>query len=442
MGNVALLLKEAGHEVKGSDANPYPPMSTQLEEAGVLLFDGYGPDRLEEGFVPDVQVVSNVLSKDHPEVLKGRELKMEAMSFPQILERFILPGRDSYVVAGTHGKTTTASLLSQLIKEEGAGYFIGGVLKDGSPGIHLGQEAGPFVLEGDEYDTAYFDKHSKFLHYGPKVLILTHLEWDHVDIFPTFDHMLDEFRTLIGLLPLGGLLVYCGDHEVLRELAKEYEGEKISYGIGEQNDARIVKTEGKNGLNRVWIDGPDGELILETLLVGKIYHLNALAAFLAASYGGGFDRKALNERLKDQRGAKRRLEVLKEDSGLVISDFAHHPTAVKETLEICRENRPELELIAVFDPRNATSRRSVFEERMGDALKGADKVILAPVQEDGRLKIEERLDGERLAKRIGAQARSHREAGVFIEDVLSSISPKSQVVIMSCGACHGLFDRL
>jgi UDP-N-acetylmuramate: L-alanyl-gamma-D-glutamyl-meso-diaminopimelate ligase len=442
MGNVALLLREAGHQVKGSDANTYPPMSTQLEEAGILLFDGYGPERLNERFVPDVQVISNVLSKDHPEVLAGVEAGIESLSFPQVLEQFILPGRVPYVVAGTHGKTTTASLLSQLLKEEGAGYFLGGILKDGSSGIHLGSEGAPFVMEGDEYDTAYFDKHSKFLHYRPKVLILTHLEWDHVDIFPTFEDMLSEFRALIALLPEDGLLVYCGDHEVLRELAENFSGKKVSYGLVRMNDVYLEKVQKKDGLNSLSLGGPLGGIKLETPLIGKIYHLNAMAAFLAANLGGGYPSEALVERLSLQRGAKRRLEVLKPEPNLVISDFAHHPTAVKETLEICRESHPELKLVAVFDPRNATSRRSVFEERMSEALGLADRVILAPVHQDHRLNPEERLDGDRLASRIGGKARAHVESEEFVQDVLNSISAENLVLIMSCGACHGLFDEL
>lgn len=442
MGNVALLLKEAGHEVKGSDASAYPPMSTQLQDAGVLLFEGYGPDRIRDGFEPDIQVVSNVLSKDHPEVVEGKRLGIKALSFPEVLEQFILPDRDSYVVAGTHGKTTTASLLSQLMKEEGCGYFVGGILKDGTAGVHLGKKGAPFVLEGDEYDTAYFDKHSKFLHYGPKVLILTHLEWDHVDIFPTFDHMLREFRSLIYLLPSDGVLVYCGDHHELRELADLYEGNSVAYGFEKSNDFQISQVEKFEGTNQVTITEKMGSFTMETPLDGDIYHLNALAAFLAASLGGGLPRDLLNKRLRTLDGAKRRLELIKTTPGIVISDFAHHPTAVRETLKICRQNRPEMNLVAVFDPRNATSRRSVFEKQMGESLSLADRVILAPVHQDHRLTEEERLDTDKLAESIGSKARSHTDGPAFVEEVLDQIGPETQVVIMSCGACYGLFERL
>ena len=442
MGNVACLLKELGHEVKGSDANVYPPMSDQLKDLGVPILNGYGADQLEALFIPEIQVVSNVLSKDHPEVLAGQAMGLEQISFPQVLERFILPGRQSYVVAGTHGKTTTSSILSQLLKASGAGCFVGGVMKSGEPGCRLGEQKGPFVLEGDEYDTAFFDKHSKFLHYAPQVLLLTHLEWDHVDIFPTFEDMKKEFRSLLELLPEHGLLVYCGDHSVLKELQQRYSGRSMSYGMGEDNDVVLESSLAVDDRFELKLKTPWGQKVISTSMVGKIYHLNLVGAWLSAHLGSDVSWEELQHRLGDFSGAQRRMEVLCREPALVISDFAHHPTAISETIQLVKEAWPDERLLAVFDPRNATSRRNVFEARLVEALDLADLIKIGPPPEDHRLLESEKLDVLTLAEKIGDKAVGYLSSDLFVSDILDEQKRGGVILVMSCGACHGLLDKL
>jgi UDP-N-acetylmuramate: L-alanyl-gamma-D-glutamyl-meso-diaminopimelate ligase len=442
MGNVACLLKELGHEVKGSDANVYPPMSDQLKDLGIAILNGYGENQLSALFDPEIQVISNVLSKDHPEVLAGQAMGLEQVSFPQALKRFILPGRQSYVVAGTHGKTTTSSILSELLKASGAGCFVGGVMKSGEPGCRLGDLKSPFVLEGDEYDTAFFDKHSKFLHYSPKVLLLTHLEWDHVDIFPTFEDMKKEFRALLKLLPENGLLIYCGDHPVLEELRQDFFGRSLSYGLNSSNDVVLESSGSVDQHFELQLKSPWGQKYISTSMIGRIYHLNLIGAWLSAHLGSEIPWPELQSRLGDFSGAQRRMEILSREPALVISDFAHHPTAIAETIQLVKEAWPKERLVAVFDPRNATSRRNVFESRLVEALGLADLVRIGPAPEDHRLAESEKLDVLALANKIGTKARGYACPEQFCDDIIHERDQGGIILVMSCGACHGLLDKL
>jgi UDP-N-acetylmuramate: L-alanyl-gamma-D-glutamyl-meso-diaminopimelate ligase len=442
MGNVACLLVDAGHDVKGSDGKLFPPMSEQLERSAVTCFSSYGESRLEQGFTPEIQVVANVLSSTHEEVLAGKALGLRQMSFPEVLEEYVLPNRKPYVVAGTHGKTTTSAILSHLLKGCGAGCFVGGVMKDGSAGCRLGREGAPFVLEGDEYDTAFFDKHSKFLHYAPQVLVLTHLEWDHVDIFPTFEHMLSEFKALLSLMPKDGKVVYCGDHPVLCDLVEGVSCSTISYGFNASNDVQIQGARVEGEWNKLMLSFQGDEICIETKFIGKIYHLNLVGAWCAAHFGEGIAHGELQHVLGSFAGARRRLEVLSGADPVLISDFAHHPTSVAETLSLVRENWPLGKLIAVFDPRNASSRRRTFELQLGEALALADEVHLAPPPLDSKLSEGEKLDVVALSSSIGAHAFGYEDGDEFVRSVVRAAQPGAVVLVMSCGACYGLLQCL
>lgn len=442
MGNVALLLKSLGHEVKGSDQNAFPPMSTMLEEEGIKILDGYSESNVTSGFEPDVQVIANALSRTNPECDLAERSSWQRVSFPEVIEKWILPGRESYVVAGTHGKTTTSSLLAQMLEPENAGSLIGGIMKNGSPGCRLGGSGAPFVLEGDEYDTAWFDKHSKFLHYCPKYLILTHLEWDHVDIFPTFDDMIAEFQTLLKLIPKDGCVLYCGDVPELVELMQGFQGKAMSYGFGESCDWRCVSQKKEGSLTRLEIKHGTSTSYLKTPLFGELYHLNLLAAFAMVRSTTELSLEKIQEQMLTFAGAKRRLELLRDEDFLLYSDFAHHPTAIEATLKALVEEYPEKKVLAIFDPRNATSRRNVFEKQLADSFRVAHQVIIAPPHADKKLEESEKLNSEHLAELIGSQAKGFRQECEFKEAALNSAKNHDIVVVMSCGSCYGIIPEL
>jgi UDP-N-acetylmuramate: L-alanyl-gamma-D-glutamyl-meso-diaminopimelate ligase len=315
-------------------------------------------------------------------------------------------------------------------------------MKDGAPGCRLGGEGKPFVLEGDEYDTAFFDKHSKFLHYAPQVCVLTHLEWDHVDIFPHFEDMVAEFEALVKLLPPHGKIIYCGDHDVLKRLVSDAPCPTMSYGFEDHNDVVLHAVERVDGIQQLTVQFRDQEVCIRTKLMGRIYYLNLVGAWCAAHWGEEMGHDELQRELGDFAGARRRLEVIREDDRVLISDFAHHPTSVQETISIVKENWPDLKLIAIFDPRNATSRRKIFEDRLVEALALADEVHLAPPPLDKRLDESERLDVVELSHRIGKKAFGYESGEDFVEAVLKASSPECVVLVMSCGSCYGCIQRL
>lgn len=438
MGNVALLCARAGHQVKGSDQNAFPPMSDLLAQEGIPVFSGYEASHVEREFTPDVQVISNALSRNNPEAALAERSNWKRMSFPEVLEKFFLPGRESFVVAGTHGKTTTSAALAEILKPYGAGCFIGGGTRDGQAGVRLGEASAPFVLEGDEYDTAWFDKGAKFLHYRPKRCILTYLEWDHVDIYPDFEKMKDAFRDLIRLIPADGTVLCSSSCELLRPLAKEGSAAVFSYGWNGSDDIRIeVLQSGLEG-SLFRLHAPWGVEEYRTPMAGKIYIENLTAAISAARmWGAGFSE--VLDRLRNFQGMKRRLENLRpDDPNPVYSDFAHHPTAIQATIQVLKDLYPGKKIRAVFDPRNATSRRSVFHDRLVSSLGVADAVIIGPPFHDARLKDDEKLDAVKLAADIGDHAVAMKDEEELKRALLGPSPDNTVTVLMSCGAFFGI----
>ncbi len=443
MGNVAMLLAEAGHEVKGSDERFFPPMSDELRARGIPILEGYKAENLMALFTPDVQVITNALSRDHVEAAGGRERGWRVLSFPEVLEEFILPGRKVFVVAGTHGKTTTTSLLARLLESEGAGWLVGGVLRSGEPGCRLGQPKAPFAIEGDEYGTSWFDPRAKFLHYRPRWALLTHLEWDHLDIYPSFAAMQEPFRELLRLVPGEGGLIYCSDVPELRKLVEPFAGRKIAYGTDASADFRLARviSQDARGSRVVFAEG-GREVELETPLAGGIYLMNLLGA-AAAARTAGVGWEEIGRRARDLYGAKRRLEPLRRgDPFHLYSDFAHHPTAVRETLKVLRELHPGAPLWAIFDPRNASSRRNAFHALYAEVFRWADRVILGPPHPDAKLADDQRMDVKKLAADIGRQAQgcsSERELRACFQE---PVPPGTVLAVMSCGAFFGLPGEL
>jgi UDP-N-acetylmuramate: L-alanyl-gamma-D-glutamyl-meso-diaminopimelate ligase len=448
MGSLAGLLKAAGQEVRGSDENVYPPMSTQLAEQGIHVYQGFRPENLE--WQPERVVVGNVCRKDHVEVLAAQARGLTLTSFPALLSELFLAERHSLVVAGTHGKTTTASLASFILHDAGRdpSFLLGGVPLDFGRGWRLGQ-GDAFVVEGDEYDTAFFDKGSKFLHYRPRTAILTSVELDHVDIFKDLDAVKDAFRKFVALIPADGLLVVAQSSPHALDVARAARCRVVTYGIRPEFDADYtadIINGTKNGrqLFEVRARG-EGLCLFETGLVGRHNLENALGV-IAALHGVGLEPAEIARGLRRFSGVKRRQEVRGVAQGvIVIDDFAHHPSAVKVTLQGIRERFGRGRLTAVFEPRSATSRRAVFQTEYAAAFADADEVVLAPLHAPEKVPAGERLDVERLCRDLrqrGTAAHLFPAVDQMVEHICNTVHPGEIVVVMSSGGFGGLHDKL
>jgi UDP-N-acetylmuramate: L-alanyl-gamma-D-glutamyl-meso-diaminopimelate ligase len=409
MGNAALLARAAGHEVLGADSGVYPPMSTVLADAGIALHEGYDPERLKL-LAPDLVVIGNAMSRGNPEVewlLDSRALSFT--SLPAMLHDFVLKGRRNLVICGTHGKTTTTALTAFLLREAGRdpGFLIGGVPIDPPVGSHLGAAADPFVIEGDEYDSAFFDKRSKFIHYAPHIAALNNLEFDHADIFRDLADVQRTFSHLARIVPRGGHIVFNGDDANLGALGPMPWTNVVRVGVEEKNDVRILDfaEEAEASTFRLTWRGQAWAKVRWPL--NGLY--NARNAAMAATVAG----LALNasnpatlklEALARFRGVKRRQELLLRTPALtVIEDFGHHPTALAETLHSFRARFPAARLTAVFEPRSNTARTKTLQHGFMRALTQADEVYLGAVSRPEKLKAEERFDAEAVAEHLEAQ---------------------------------------
>jgi UDP-N-acetylmuramate: L-alanyl-gamma-D-glutamyl-meso-diaminopimelate ligase len=405
MAPLACLLQEQGHRVKGTDGPLYPPMSTLLERAGIRPEVGYDPAHLEPR--PDLIIIGNAIRRDNPEAAEAERLGLSIVSMPQALARFFLSRHRPLVVAGTHGKTTTTAMAAWVYADCGAdpGYLIGGAPRDLPGSFHdgLGER---FVIEGDEYNAAYFDRGPKFLHYMPETLILTSVEYDHADLYPSPEILWEAYSKLLRLLPEDGLLVACGDDAKIRELAGLARCRVLFYGLDPSNELHPESIEATAEGSRVRIrdaeGGESGMVEVPLNLAGGHNVSNALAVWAAARRDGlaAADVAAAFARF---HGVKRRLEELGTARGVtVVDDFAHHPTAVEKTLGALRQRYPGRRLVVLFEPRSLTAGRRFFHEPYRQAFACADRVLLAPIFHAGRLSDEERLDFGALAEELTA----------------------------------------
>ncbi len=425
MGNAALLVREAGHQVLGADTGVYPPMSTVLAEAGIDLHEGYSPERLKT-LAPELVVIGNAMSRGNPEVewlLDSRAIPF--ISLPAMLNEFVLKQRRNIVVCGTHGKTTTTAMTSFLLRENGRdpGFLIGGVPIDPPMGNHLGAASDPFVIEGDEYDSAFFDKRSKFIHYAPTVAVLNNLEFDHADIFRDLADVQRTFSHLTRIVPRSGCIVMNGDDDNLAALGSCPWTRILSVGTGEGNDVRIVDfaehSEGSS-FQLLWRGQPWTRVSwgLPGIFNARNAAMAATAAGLAIAEGdrsltaatdaAGLDPRGISlESLTRFRGVKRRQEILLRSPELtVIEDFGHHPTALAETLISFRSRFPGTVLTAVFEPRSNTARTKTLQAGFMRALGQANEVYLGAVNRSDKLKAEERFDSEAVVQQLESQGTS------------------------------------
>jgi len=409
MGNAALLARAAGHEVLGADTGVYPPMSTVLATAGITLHEGYDPTRLAQ-LAPDLVVIGNAMSRGNPEVEWLLDTRAIAFtSLPALLADFVLKGRKNIVIAGTHGKTTTTALTAFLLRENGRdpGFLIGGVPQDPPVGNHLGTAADPFVIEGDEYDSAFFDKRSKFIHYAPSIAVLNNLEFDHADIFRDLADVQRTFLHLTRIVPRNGWIVMNGDDEDLRALGDFPWTRVVRVGTGEGNDVRIANfAESPIGVrfDLVWRDELPQSVSWNQpgLFNARNAAMAAVAAALALYPDDPTQLKL--EALSRFRGVKRRQELLLDQPQLkVIEDFGHHPTALAETLQSLRARYPGVVVNAVFEPRSNTARTKVLQTGFTRALGFADEVYIGAVSRAGKLKESERFDVEAVIQQLDLQ---------------------------------------
>jgi UDP-N-acetylmuramate: L-alanyl-gamma-D-glutamyl-meso-diaminopimelate ligase len=441
MSALAALLREAGHSVSGSDAHAYPPASTLLRNLGVTVSTGWEPRRLDGA---DLVICGNAVTRDNPEAAAARERGLRTMSFPQALEELFLEGRRPLVVAGTHGKTTSASMLSFVLERCGRdpGWLIGGAPRDLPTSARLGGSPW-FVVEGDEYDSAYFDKEAKFLHYRPDTLLLTAVEFDHADIYRDVDAVKAAFRKLLALLRPGAGLVACGDFPHVLDVVAGAATAPRLFGLDERNTWRVTDLV-DDGLTRFRIREQGREVCEVTLQVpGPINARNALGVLLVARHVG-IGWQAAAQALREFRGVSRRQEVVAEGRGVtVIDDFAHHPTAVAGTLAALRLRYPGRRLRAVFEPRSNTSRRRVFEREFVDALAAADEAVLAAVfaKPNDPIPESERLSPETIVAEVarrGTPSRTIDGVPAIRDYLLSSARSGDVIVIMSNGSFDGL----
>ncbi len=444
MGSLAGLLKERGHRVTGSDQNVYPPMSTELEALGITLCQGYGADNLSPR--PDLVIIGNAVSKNNPEVEEVIRLGIPYLSMPQAVSRFFIEGKKSIVIAGTHGKTTTTALMAHCLidlKSE-PGYLIGGVLH-GEKNYAAGSGA-YFAIEGDEYDTAFFDKGPKFLHYQPYYTIITSLEFDHADIYRDIDHLTASFAALIEKNDPKGFLMLYGPSDRLISLAQKSGKAFHTYGLEPQYDwnaQNIVFSS--EGVDFDIFFKNQKEITVHTPMAGRHNVQNALAVY-GILRRLNFEPQAIKEVLNTFKGVKRRQEIRGVVGNItVMDDFAHHPTAVLETIGAIKSKYPNHKIWAVFEPRSASSKRSIFHDQYTRAFDQADHVILAGVFMPEKVKDAAVLDVPQLTKDISARGKD----ALFIaevDDIVTHLAKNAKgpavILIMSNGGFGGIHNKV
>ncbi|MCZ6673365.1 MAG: Mur ligase family protein [Verrucomicrobia bacterium] len=386
MGNVAVLMQRSGHAVGGSDKGIYPPMSTVLDEAGIEVLLGWDKQILVD-FQPDLVVVGNAVTRGNPEVeFLLRSKQFPFVSLPDLIGNQLLRDRKRIVITGTHGKTTTTALTAWLLKQadQNPGWLIGGVPYSLESGSELGNEDSSFVLEGDEYDSAFFDKRSKFIHYRPDILVINNIEFDHADIFRDLADVKRTFNHLIRIVPDNGLILANGDDPVVRELLPVEWTRVVFVGTVDNNDYVISEFGEKSGESTFTINGPNDERWpIQTGLNGIFNACNVTMALLAAGFANDSDNPGpfLSQAdFREYGGVARRQDVLFKSSNLqVVEDFAHHPTAIRLCLDSFRNCFPEHEIVAVFEPRSNTAATNVLQAEFTEALGHADTVLISPV---------------------------------------------------------------
>lgn len=445
MGSLAGLLRDAGYLVSGSDAAAYPPMSTRLQAMDIDVFEGFDADHLQP--TPDLVIVGNACTPTHVEAACARDNNLVQASFPEAVRHLFLNSRQSVVVAGTHGKTTTTGLVTHAFTTLGLdpGFLVGGVLKSSNSSCAAGTGR-YFIIEGDEYDSAYFDKKPKFMHYQPHIGIVTSLEYDHVDIYDDFDDYIAAFQRFAAIVDPKGTLVLNGDDANVRALAEHTSASVITYGFSADVYVRAENpvASGRGQVFDLHVDSRKvGSVTLP--MSGRHNVLNTLAA-ISAALAAGISPETTLDAFANFEGLKRRQEVVLEQNGVtVIDDFAHHPTAVSETLTAIKQRYPDNRIIAVFEPRSNSSRRKVFQEPYTEAFKAADVVIISSPPFRHNDNVADFMDIDEVVTEIASSGIDARAFSVFedlFDHLTNTVCRGDIVLIMSNGGFQGIHKKL
>lgn len=444
MAGLAGLLKEKGFYVTGSDQNMYPPMSNYIKTLGIKVMERYLPENLTPE--PDLVIVGNVITKENPEAQELLRKNIPHMSFPEALREFELKNKTPIVVAGTHGKTTTSSSIAWILScaKKDPGFLVGGIPINFQKNFSLGRGK-YFVIEGDEYDTAFFDKRPKFLHYMPKIAIVTSIEFDHADIYKDYEHVLESFRSFVSLVPEEGILLV---NETCVEKVKDRvnANSKIyTYGLSDNCNFKLEQYSYEEDSVCFSVKSNNREIEFKTILFGRHNLLNLTAA-IAVCLLLGVEVEDIKHAVSTFKAVRRRLEFVGSvDDIIILDDFAHHPTAVLETINALKERYPFYRLIAVFEPRSNSSRRNVFQEIYPRSFLEADITVVQEPKNLEKIPEEERFSAMKMAKdltKLGRQAFCFEDPDEILEFLTGHVRPGDVVLFMSNGDFNRLPQRL
>ena len=445
MASLAGMLIGQGHKVTGSDENVYPPMSLELERMGVPVFEGYKPENLSER--PDIVVVGNAITRGNPELEHVLDERIYYTSMASVVQENFIRGHCSVVIAGTHGKTTTTSLMAWALECAGASpsFLVGGVAENFHSSF-LVTDGPYFVIEGDEYDTAYFDKGPKFMHYLPDTAILNNIEFDHADIYRDIEAVKFAFSRLINLIPRSGHLIAGWDSELVRELAPRAFCPVVSFGIGGDAEWQALDVHFSSEATGFAVSYKGHAFGRYRTELAGLFNVRNCLGVIAACETLGFDRQAVAESIEQFKSVRRRMEVRGTVHGVtVIDDFAHHPTAVRETLMATREKYPGRRIVAIFEPRSYTAQIKLFQQQFEDALAEADEVIIAQLFHPERYTAETAISPAEVLEHLRQRGRDAQ----FLpgpDDIVADLAPRllsdEVVVIMSNGSFGGIHAKL
>jgi len=444
MGSLAGILAQYGYEVSGSDEHVYPPMSDKLREWGVPVFEGFSRENIGS---PDMVIIGNAISRGNPEAEHVLDARIPYMSMARAFTEIVMPGKEVIAVCGTHGKTTTTALLAHILETAGLSpsFFVGGVARNYNSNFRIG-EGRYFVIEGDEYDSAFFEKIPKFIVYRPHHCIMTSLEFDHADIYSNIDEIILWFKRFVSIIPGNGSIVYSGEYSVLNEVVKGSRSRLLRYG-GADADYSVSPGAVDGEMISLQVAYRGGVLDLGSELIGSFNYQNILAA-VSMAVELGVDTGKIQDAVRTFQGVKRRQELLFSSDPLKIyEDFAHHPTAIKAILSSMRERYPSSVIWAIYEPRSATSRRNVFQDSLGESFLDADHIAiktpykLSGIAEDQRIDIGAVVEGLRTH---GRGAEIFNDVDDILEDIFSKMifSHSNIIIIMSNGGFDGIYGKI